>query len=407
MKPTRYLLLAYCLAAVLSCTKEDVKPQYEPVLLDTIDLNTKLTDPGGIILHALQPWDEEYLLIHETAVSHYSSLYSYRLSDGKVTPMGEEVYRDLINDANISKRGDEIVLIGRYDGVEILVVGLEDMSVKRRFPLRYPIDPIGGFHHLVGPNLYYKNYSGQNIQINQINIDDGELQVVYNVDRSAERVDGEYTTPLKWEIYESVNQTARLLTVDRLPDGQIGLVHYELAENQLIWQVGLEEFEAAGAVSPKTVLLGENQVYVIADDYISCRSLSDGALIWSNPRTAADANHLVRVFGDKLISVGEELIEAFDTSDGRLVWSLQENYALWLFWNSAQLSMVNYGDYLILNCFPIDIRTGHVLWSERPEMQGLNIYTRNNNIPYVDLNQKVLYYLKDAILYKWELPPID
>ena len=407
MKPTRYLLLIFCLAAVLSCTKEDVKPQYEPVLLDTIDLNTKLRDPGGIILHTLQQLDEEHLLIRETVVSHYSALYSYRLSDGKVTPMGEEIYRDL-RDANISKRGDEIVLIGRYDRGEVLVVGLEDMSVKRRFPLYFPTGPSSGFHHLVGPNLYYKNYSaGQNIQIYQINIDDGELRVVYNVDSSAERVDGEYTTPLKWEIYESANQTPRLLTIDRLPNGQIGLVHYGLAENQLIWQVGLEEFEAAGAVSPKTVILRENQVYVIADDYITCRSLSDGALIWSNPRTAAGASHLVRVFGDKIISVGDELIEAFDTSDGRLIWSLQENYALRLSWNSAQLSMVNYGDYLILNRFPIDIRTGHVLWSERPEVQGLEVYTNSNNIPYVDLNQKVLYYLKDATLYKWELPPID
>ena len=187
MKPTRYLLLIFCLAAVLSCTKEDVKPQYEPVLLDTIDLNTKLRDPGGIILHTLQQLDEEHLLIRETVVSHYSALYSYRLSDGKVTPMGEEIYRDL-RYANISKRGDEIVLIGRYDRVEVLVVGLEDMSVKRRFPLYFPTGPSNGFHHLVGSNLYYKNYSaGQNIQINQINIDDGELQVVYNVDRSAEQ----------------------------------------------------------------------------------------------------------------------------------------------------------------------------------------------------------------------------
>ena len=406
MKPTRYLLLAYCLFAVLSCTNDDVKPQYEPTLLEVDDFNGELQDTvqgNPFRFHALQLLDEQHLLIRATPPFALSKLYRYNLFDGSILPMEGLIHGDLRR-ITISKRGDELLLINRDD--EVLVIGIENMAVKRRLPIDTHIKR----HHVVGSNLYYKNYhTGQHIQVNQFNIDNGNEQVVYKVDRSVERVDVEYPTPLEWEIYESANQTARLLTVDRLPDGQIGLVHYGLAENQLIWQVGLEEFEAAGALPPKKVVLGENKVYVISADYISCRSLADGALLWSAP-SVESASYAISVFGDKVIAVGERRIEAFDTGDGRLAWSIEkwsthDPFFSVLSWNN-QPSISRYGDYLIINLIPIDIRTGHILWNERPDVEG-RFKVLQTNHPYVDLNDGVIYYLFEGVMYKWELPPID
>lgn len=417
MKPTRYLLLVCCLAAVLSCTKEDEKPQYEPNLLDIDDFNGDLQDTvqgHSFDYHALQLLDEQYLLIPATLPFRTSKLYRYNLFDGSILPMEYLIIGDL-EYTTISEREDELVLIDSDNFKEVLVIGIENMMVKRRFP----IESFGSYHHMVGSNLYYRNYTGQHIQIYQLNIDNGEQQVVYNVDRSTEREGGELTAALKWEIYESANQTARLLTIDRLPSGKIGLVHYGLKEDQLIWQVGLEEFEAAGALPPKEVILGEGQVYAVSDDYISCRSMMDGALIWSIPRmrtetyylaSVFDDNYPVSVFDDKVIAVGEDFIEAFDTSDGRLVWSIKrrstyDSSSSILDWNK-QPSIRKYGNYLIINLIPIDIQTGHILWSKRPEVEG-RFKVLQTNHPYVDLNNAVMYYLFEGVMYKWELPPID
>ena len=156
-------------------------------------------------------------------------------------------------------------------------------------------------------------------------------------------------------------------------------------------------------------MLGENKVYVISADYISCRSLADGALLWSAP-SVESASYAVSVFGDKVIAVGERRIEAFDTGDGRLAWSIEKwsthdpSFSV-LSWNN-QPSISKYGDYLIINLIPIDIRTGHILWNERPDVEG-RFKVLQTNHPYVDLNDGVIYYLFEGAMYKWELPPID
>jgi hypothetical protein len=411
MKTTLYLFLSFCLVIVLSCTRNDVKPQYKPILLEADDLNGSLQDTVqgyAFQFHALQILDEQYLLIRATLPFALSRLYRYNLFDGSILPMEELIHGDL-RYITISNHGDELVLVNRDS--EVLVIDIESMMVKHRFPTEHAISY--KHHHLVASSLYYRSYMGQQIQVNQLNLESGEESVLYTVDRSVEKEGNEFATLLEWEIYESANQMAHLLTIDRLSGGQIGLVHYGLAENQLIWQVGLEEFEAAEALPPKKVVLKENKVYVISDDYISCRFLADGALIWSTPRIASEAtpgnyspyNYPVSIFEDMVIAAGEDYIEAFHTADGRLAWSVQDVSSDVLNW-SRQPSVSRHGDYLMVNLIPIDIRTGHILWNERPDIEG-PVKILQTNHPYIDLDDAVVYYLFEGIMYKWQLPPID
>ncbi|MFZ1580263.1 MAG: hypothetical protein WAT26_03975 [Saprospiraceae bacterium] len=405
MKNINILVLGI-LMVIFSCTTpipEDLdndqdtnKPQV-PEILDSVNLSTKIDQTifSPEFITPLYLPNNKLLLFGSTPWA-ISSLFNYDLQNNSIEKWDEVLYSDLRYSTK-ALVGNNLIIISRNE--EIVTVSIDQMKTIHKTPIKTASNEFVNISNLV----YYKNYEKDTINIIQHNTSTQKSDVVHKISRESEIG---LNPNFQFSIYQIDDNEIGIIVINKYGDNKYYLENINITKRKKIWIKELDEFQTEIGQIPIQTLISENKVYILSDNFISCREIQDGRRIWQKSKTINESLSPVKIFQGKLINVTSEKLEAYDCQNGNLIWELKEygGDGFGIGW-SPYVNLTNYEDYLFLNHHPININTGELLWAKEPELDW-DTFDYHYAQPAVDLNNKFIYLITNNILYKLKLPEI-
>lgn len=391
---------------IFSCTasnneepsvNQDTDKAQVPEILESVNLSTKIDQTifSPEYITPLYLPNNKLLLFGSTPFA-ISSLFNYDLQNNSIEKWDEVLYSDLRYSTK-ALVGNNLIIISRYE--EIVTVSIDQMKTVHKTLIKTASNEFANISNLV----YYKNYEKDTINIIQHNTSTQKSDVVHKITRESEIG---LNPNFQFSIYQIDDNENGIFVINKYSDKKYYLENINITRGEKIWIKELDEFQTEIGQTPIQTLISENKVFILSDNFISCREIQDGRRIWQKSKTINESLSPVKIFQGKLINVTSEKLEAYDCQNGNLIWEIKKHGedGFGIGWN-AIVNLTNYNDYLFLNHHPININTGELLWAKEPELDW-DTFDYHYAQPAVDLNNKFIYLITNNILYKLKLPEI-
>ena len=389
----RSSVLLIVLFSLFSCGKHTTT--CTPTLLKETQLKTSDELVSGPIFESLKRLDKDHLLLISSNVSKYSSkLYKINTNDYSVIEYPEAINVSLAG-AVVSIDDEMLVFSNRSSELEIV-----DINTWKKIGV-VPSQQFFSTHQRIGNYAIVRGRStAGHIPVLVINLEQQTVEEAFTISQTLQE---NWRDSMPYTTYMSAAGKPQVIFLDENHSGKLSLVTYDIRSKSVLSEVTLDEYGGLTRRSkPQSVHVNNDNAYIASRDYMSCRRLSDGKLLWEKAFDKPDGRYATTVTDDVIISVTEEHLTCLDAECGKELWQKALN-PLGVFWYSIQNNLIVGQDHLMFNHFPIRIDDGHSYWNTLPDFSQ-DLFTLHRHRPVLDQEKGLIYICKDNVLHEFDLP---
>lgn len=386
-------VLLIVLFSLFSCGKDTTT--YTPTLLKETQLETSDELVSSRIFESLKRLDKDHLLLISSNVSQYSSkLYKINTNDYRVIEYPEAINVSLA-EASVSITDGMLAFVNRSSELEIV-----DINTWEKIGA-VPLQLFFSTHQRKGKYAVIRGRTtAGHIPILFIDLEQQTVEEAFRINQTLEE---DKWDPIQYATYMTAEGKPQVIFLDENHSGKLSLVTYDIKSKSVLSEVTLDEYGGLTKRSkPQNVYVNSDNAYIASRDYMSCRRLADGKLLWEKAFDKPDGRYATTVTDDVIVSVTEDHLTCLGAECGKELWQKAHN-PLGVFWYGVLNNLIVDQDHLMLNHFPIRIDDGHSYWNTLPDLSQ-DLFTLHRHRPVLDQEKGLIYICKDNVLYEFDLP---